>query len=150
MENWIISSTDRKKAHIVLACITCENVVLFTAEAEILREKGKTMDLFLPTVCLSCEKDERMSGAVGSSGGYATTLWTSLSISYGMIRMWQPFLAMNAFLGGELSVPTTKVKLVQYDEVRDMVGSDYIIQSVLLDHKTGRAEVHKYLHTGFL
>jgi hypothetical protein len=73
----------------------------------------------------------------------------SLSISYGIIRMWQPFLAMNAFLGVELSVLTTKVKLVQYDEVRDMVGSGYIVQSVLLDHKTGRPEVQKYLHTGF-
>jgi hypothetical protein len=56
---------------------------------------------------------------------------------------------MNAFLGVELSVLTTKVKLVQYDEVRDMVGSGYIVQSVLLDHKTGRPEVQKYLHTGF-
>jgi hypothetical protein len=63
--------------------------------------------------------------------------------------MWQPFLAMNAFLGGELSVPTTKVKLVQHDEVRDRVGSDYIVQSVLLDRKTGRPEVQKYLHTEF-
>ena len=50
----------------------------------------------------------------------------------------------------ELALPTTKVKLVQRDEVRDMVGSDYIVQSVLLDHNTGRtAEVHPYLQTGF-
>ena len=131
----------------MLACITCENVVLLTAEAEILREKGKTMDLFLPTVCVSCEGDERRK--ILPFVKSATAMWTSLSISSGIIRMWQPFLAMNAFLGGELSVPTTKVKLVQRDEVRNMVGSDYIVQSVLLDHKTGRAEVHTYLQCGF-
>lgn len=146
MENWIISSTDRK-AHIVLACITCENVVLLTAETEILREQqGKTMDLFLPTVCMSCEEDERRKVL---PLGKSTAMWTSLSISHNMIRPWQPFSAMNALLGGELCIPLTKVKLVRRGEVRDMVGSDYVVQSVLLDRKTGRAEVHKYLHTGF-
>jgi hypothetical protein len=55
--------------------------------------------------------------------------------------MWQPFLEMSAFLEGELFAPKTKVTLVQRDEVRDKVGSNYIVQSV--DHTTGhRVEVH--------
>jgi hypothetical protein len=45
----------------VLACITCENVVLLTTKDEVLRNK----DLFLPTVCVSCENDERMMGNSG-------------------------------------------------------------------------------------
>jgi hypothetical protein len=137
MEDWHIANPNWK-AHVVLACITCENVVLLTTKAEILQTKPQTMNLFLPTLCVSCEKDERRPVAFGQSGiGSATALWTSLSISHGIIRTWQPFLEMKAFLGGELSMPTTKVKLVRRDEVRDKVGSDYIVQSVLLDHGTG-------------
>jgi hypothetical protein len=79
MENWTYSSPNWK-AHIVLACITCENVVLLTTKPEILREKVQTTNLFLPTVCVLCEKDEWMSGALRSSGiGSATAMWTLLS-----------------------------------------------------------------------
>jgi hypothetical protein len=57
---------------------------------------------------------------------------------------------MKAFLEGELSEPTTKVKLVQRDEIRDKLGSSYMVQSVLLDHSTGRVvQVHPYLQSGF-
>jgi hypothetical protein len=127
----------------VLACITCENVVLFTTKGKVL---ASYRDLFLPTVCVSCEKDERMSG---SGIGSATALWTSLSISHNMIRTWQPFLAMKDFLKVELSEPTTKVKLVQRDEVSDKLGSNYIVRSVLLDHSAGGVEVRPYLQGGF-
>ena len=83
------------------------------------------MNLFLPTFCVSGEKDESRKLVFGKIGiGSAAAMRTSLSISYGIIRTWQPFSAMKALLGGELSVPTTKVKLVQRDEVRDMVGSE--------------------------
>jgi hypothetical protein len=58
--------------------------------------------------------------------------------------------AMKAFTEGELSVPTTKVKLVQRDEITDMLGSHYIVQSVLVGHSTGRGvQVHPYLQSGF-
>jgi hypothetical protein len=60
----------------VLACITCENVVLLTTKGKVL---ANYKDLFLPTVCVSCENDERMMGNSGI--GSATALWTSLSIS---------------------------------------------------------------------
>jgi hypothetical protein len=57
---------------------------------------------------------------------------------------------MKAFLEGEPSVLTTKVKLVQRDKVRDIVRSNYIVQSVLLDYSTGRAvQGHLYLQSGF-
>ena len=72
-------------------------------------------------------------------------MWTSLLISCGIIQTWEPFSVIKAFLGGELSIPTTKVKLVQRDKVKDIVESDYMVQSVLLDHKTGHAEVYIYL-----
>jgi hypothetical protein len=97
----------------MLAYITCENVILLKTKAEILQEKAQTINLFLPTVYVLYEKDERMIGAIGSSGiGSATALWTLLSISYNIIRMWQPFLEMSAFLEGELFTPKTKVTLV--------------------------------------
>jgi hypothetical protein len=144
MESWGYFASDWK-AQVVLACITCENVVLLTTKPEILRKKAQTTNLFLPTVCLSCEKDERMAGT-----GSATALWTSLSISHNIIRTWQPFLEMRAFLEGELFTPTTKVKLAQRDEVRDKVGYEYIVRSVLLDPSPGVAiQVHPYLQSGF-
>lgn len=89
MENW---HTSPWKAHIVLACITCENIALLKTKAEILEKKGPSINVFLPTVCVSCEKDE-MRG-FGKSG------MGSLSISHNIIRMWQPFLEMSAFLEG--------------------------------------------------
>jgi hypothetical protein len=53
---------------------------------------------------------------------------------------------MRAFLEGDLSAPTAKVKLAQRDKVRDKVESDYIVQSVLLDLSPGGAvQVHLYL-----
>ena len=144
MNTWTNSSD--WTAHVALACITCENVVLLTTKPEILRKKGYTVNLFLPTVCASCEKDERMMGGFGA--GTRTALWTSLSISHNIIRMWQPFLEMRAFLEGLLSAPTRSVNLVQRDEVRDKAGSDYIVQSV--DRTAGdRVEVHPYLLSGF-
>jgi hypothetical protein len=96
MENWTYSSPDGK-AHVVLACITCENVVLLTTKPEILREKKQTINLFLPTVCVLCEKDEKRLVGVG----IGLALWISLSISHNIIRTWQPFLEMRAFLEGD-------------------------------------------------
>jgi hypothetical protein len=128
----------------VLACITCENVVLLTTKDKVLRNK----DLFLPTVCVSYEKDERIMENSGI--GSATVLWISLSISHSIIGIWQPFLAMKAFLEGELSEPTTKVRLVQRNKVTDKLGSNYMVQSVLLDQSTGQVvQVHPYLQSGF-
>lgn len=47
-----------------------------------------------------------------------------------------------------LLAPKTKVKLVQRDEVRDKVESNYIVQSV--GRTTGdRVEVHPHLLSGF-
>ena len=95
----------------VLACITCENVVLFTAEAEILREKGKTMKL-----------------------------WHNSDVA--------AFLGNERFPGRGAVCANDEGQLVQRDEVRDKVGSDYIVQSV--DRTTGhRVEVHPYLLSGF-
>lgn len=87
----------------MLACITCENVVLLTTKDEVLRNK----DLFLLTVCVLCKNDKRIMGNSGI--GSATALWTSLSISHSIIRTWQPFLAIKAFLEGELSKLTTRL-----------------------------------------
>jgi hypothetical protein len=57
-------------------------------------------------------------------------------------------LEMRAFLEGELLAPETKVKLVQRDEVRDKVESDYIVQSV--DHSIGhKVKVHPCRKSGF-
>jgi hypothetical protein len=81
MDNWTYSSPDRK-AYVVLAYITCENVVLLTTKPEILREKAQTINLFLPTVYVLCEKGKRIAEGFRKSGiGSATALWISLSIS---------------------------------------------------------------------
>jgi hypothetical protein len=80
MKNW---DTSDWKAHIVQACISCKNVVVLTTEPEILQEKEQMTNLFLPTVCVLCEKGGRMAIGFGKSGiGSATALWTSLLIGY--------------------------------------------------------------------
>lgn len=145
------------KSHIVLACITCEKVILFTTEDEDLRAKAfdnGTVNLFLPTVCFSCDKAERKKVADGKSDKEITmTMWTSLSISRDFIQTWQPYLAMKAFLEGILSTsksPESSVSLVQRDNIRDMIGPHYKIQSAVVNPSTGvAAEVHPYLQSGF-
>lgn len=93
--------------HIVLAYITYKNVILLIIKGEVL---ASYMDLFLPMVCVSCEKNKKISRSSGI--GSATALWILLSISYSIIRTWQPFLVIKAFLERKLSNPIIKVKLV--------------------------------------
>ena len=64
--------------------------------------------------------------------------------------MWQPYLAMCAYLNGDLSVKQPEVPLVQRDKIKDMIGSKYTIQSVSLNVGEGvPAQVHPYLQSGF-
>jgi hypothetical protein len=86
MNNEFELKMDGWKSHIVLACITCEKVILLTTEDNYLRAKGydsQTINLFLPTVCLSCERDKRKKAADEKSDEEITTaMWTSLWISW--------------------------------------------------------------------
>ena len=57
----LILKMDDLKSRMALARITCEEVVLFTTEYVFLLVEGhniQVVNLFLPTVCFSCEKDE--------------------------------------------------------------------------------------------
>jgi hypothetical protein len=60
-------------AHITLAYITYKNVVLLTIKPKILREKGYTINLFLPMVYALYEKDKRIIG-----GGFRAGIRTAL------------------------------------------------------------------------
>lgn len=92
-------------SHIVLACITCGSVVLLTRtdkDRNAARRAYETVihlstndenvrwfddgpvNLFLPTVCSSCDK---------------VASWTTFSISRSLLQTWQPYRAMSAFLG---------------------------------------------------
>jgi len=140
------------KAHIALACISCEKVVLFTIEDDILRTRDlDNVDLFIPTVCFSCENDEkRKTSDAKSNKDVPVAVWMPLSISVGMVRTWKPYSAMNTFLGGSLLLPKKKLSLVHRDEVRDMAGSNYKIQSVKLNPSTEvAAQLDPYLQSGF-
>jgi len=148
MEYWDSSTW---KAHIALACISCEKVVLFTTEDDILRTRNSdTVDLFIPTVCFSCESDEKRKTADAKSNkDVPVAVWMPLSISKGMVWEWKPYSAMNTFLGGRLFLPK-KLSLVHRDEVRDMAGSNYKIQSVKLNPSTEvAAQLDPYLQSGF-
>jgi hypothetical protein len=151
MEDW--NSSIHWKSYIVLTCITCEKVVLLTIKDEILRamENEITINVFLPTVCFSCEKDERKKVACRKSDKEITmAMWTSLSISHHIIRMWEPYNSMKSFLHGQLSLPERKVSLVQRDRVRDAIESNYTVRSVILNPDTETAaEVLPYLQSGF-
>jgi hypothetical protein len=113
-----LTSTFEWKSHIVLACITCGKVILLTrtdkdrkaarrAYEIIIRLTttpnprkfdDRPINLFLPTVCSSCD------GAAS---------WTSLSINRSLMQTWQPYRAMNAFLEGDLSMLGSPISLVR-------------------------------------
>ena len=68
-----------------------------------------------------------------------------------MIEIWQPYLAMGAFLEGELSLLGSSIRLVQCEAIRRTIGSDYVIQSVEVNTSSGAtAHVHSYVKGGFL
>jgi hypothetical protein len=138
----------------VLACITCEKVILFTRidnswEAAH-RASGKVIDLilhveelgdrivnlFIPTVCSSC---------VGVAS------WTSLSMNRNFLETWQPHLEMRAVLGGSLLMLGSSISLVHYEDVRKTIGSDYMIRSVAMNPSPGHTtHIQPYLQSGFL
>jgi hypothetical protein len=140
--------------HVVLACITCEAVSLLTrpnntqrAAREASRKFmqlipvdpstdqsiiDRTVNLFLPTVCRSCN---------GSAS------WTSISISRNLIDIWQPFLAMRAFLEADLSIFGSSISVVDHAEVIRIASSDYKIQSVVVSG--AKVVVQQFLKSGF-
>ena len=153
-------TSDEWKSHIVLACATCEKVILFTKTHEDWRAartasqmvmqfipanpldtrvaEDVIINLFLPTVCSSCSK---------------VASWESLSISRSVMEMWQPYLAMRAFLEGDLSLLGSSISLVHCEVVRRTISldSDYVIQSVEVNPSSGAAaQVHSYLQGGLL
>jgi hypothetical protein len=94
------------------------------------------VNLLLPTVCSSCSKDAS---------------WQSISISRNMIEIWQPYLAMRAFLEGDLSLLGSSISLVHSEAIRKIIGADYMIQSVKVNPSSGvAAHAHSYLKGGFL
>jgi len=146
-------------SHIVLACMTCEEVVLLSREDED-REAGRKplgkvidllplelidedyqenraiiVSLFLPTICTSCSK-------------YST--WRTFSISRSFVETWQPYLALRAFLEGDLSLLGTLISVVHCADVKNAVGSSYKMQSVKVNPSEGVAAERKpYLKAGF-
>jgi hypothetical protein len=97
---------------------------------------NRIINPFLPTVCSSCDRP---------------TSWTSLLISRGIIETWQPYLAMNAFLEGDLLIIGSSISLVHRDKVTEIIGSDYMIRSVEVNPSRGvAAQVQLYLQSGLL
>ena len=140
-------------SHIVLACITCEEVALITTDDQFLRVKGyddRIVNLFLPTVCFDCEQDGRRKVAEKKSDKEGTTpMWVAVSISWNIIRFWQPYVAMVAYLR-DMSIEKPKVNLVRRDQVKDLIESKYSIQSVILSESSGKpVRVLPYLRGGF-
>ncbi|KAF8848531.1 hypothetical protein BDZ45DRAFT_753729 [Acephala macrosclerotiorum] len=151
------TSTFEWKTHFVLACITREKVILFTrpdkrmtAACEASQKVIQLVALglntqtigneiinpFLPTVRVSCDR---------------ATSWTSLSISRAFMETWQPYLAMNAFLEGDLSIIGPSTSLVRRAKVMEITGSDYMIRRMVVNPSPGiTAQVQPYLQSGVL
>ncbi|KAH9203556.1 hypothetical protein DL95DRAFT_399233 [Leptodontidium sp. 2 PMI_412] len=150
----------RWESHIVLACITCEKVVLVSRTSEDLETArvilhhvaallqaespsssyrytvGSTVNLFLPTVCSSCSK---------------SSSWKTLSISGKLIETWQPYLAMCAFLEGDLSLLGLSISMVHYEDIKNVMGADCVVRSVEINATPEAAvEVKPFLQSGFL
>jgi hypothetical protein len=148
------------ESHIVLACMTCEEVVLLSRKDEnreaARKPLGKVIDLlplelinedyqenramivslFLPTVCTSCGKHSS---------------WQTFSMSRSFVETWQPYLALRAYLEGDLSLLGSLISVVHCADVKNAVGSFYVMQSVKVNPSTGAAaEREPYLKGGFL
>lgn len=143
--------------NIVLACITCERVILLTKPNEDQRaaqtafnsviqsmpvqynqvKRGdKPFNIFLPTVCSSCD------GAVS---------WKSLSINKSFMATWQPYLAMSTFLEGDLSMLGSTISLVRFERIMSIIAPDYVIRSVVVNPSSGAAaQVQPHLQSGFI
>jgi hypothetical protein len=101
------------------------------------RETGDRIGhLFLPTVCSSCSK---------------SSSWKTLSIKRTYIETWQPYLAMCAFLEGDLSLLGSSISMVHYDNIRDVMGAACVVRSVEVNPTPeAAAQVKPYLQSGFL
>lgn len=148
------------ESHIVLACMTCEEVVLLSrkdTDREAARTPlGKVIDLlplelidvdyqenraiidslFLPTVCSSCSKHSS---------------WKTFTIRRSYIEIWRPYLALSAFLDGDLSLLGSLISVVHCEDVKNAVGSSYMMRSVKVNPSAeAAAEIKPYLKGGFL
>lgn len=151
--------TGRWKSHIVLACITCEEVILLSrtdedrtaartplqkvinllpiqlAEVDFRKNREMVASLFLLTVCSSCSKHSS---------------WKTFSINRSFIETWQPYLALNAFLEGDISLLGSLISVVHCEDLKNAVGSSYIMQSVKVNPDSGAAaRVEPHLQSGF-
>ena len=67
-----------------------------------------------------------------------------------MVELWEPYLAMRAFLEGDLSLIGSLISLAQREDNREGVGSDYSIQSAkITPSPESAAEVLPYIQAGF-
>jgi hypothetical protein len=109
---------------------------LILSDLNIHKADDGIINLFLPTVCSSCDR---------------LPSWTSLSISRSFMETWQPYLAMSAFLEGDLSMIGSPISLVHRERVIEIIGSGYIVQSVVVNPSPeAAAKVQPYLRSGVL
>lgn len=67
------------------------------------------------------------------------------------MEIWQLYLAMRAFLEGDLLLLGSSISLVHCEAARKTIGSDYVIQSVEVNPSSeAAAQVHSYLQGRFL
>lgn len=67
-----------------------------------------------------------------------------------MIETWQPYLAMRAFLEGDLSLLGSSISLVHSEAIRKLIDADYVIQGAEVNPSSGAAaHAHPYLKGGF-
>jgi hypothetical protein len=65
--------------------------------------------------------------------------------------MWQPYLALRAFLEGDVSLLGSLISVVHCADVIDVVGSSCVMQSVKSNPSAeAAAEIVPYLKVGFL
>jgi hypothetical protein len=140
-------SLKTSNSYIVLACITCETVVLLTApRQDIFCDNGSVDNLFTPTICASCEpKDDSKS-------------WSKISINKKLVVLWGPYLAMTGLAHSSLSKSPeldeshdgTQVRLTGRARAAQILDGEIEICSVLMNPKGGgRLEVLPYVESGF-
>lgn len=149
MEDKIIFSF-RHKSHIVVHCVDCDGVVLFTSlddkEAD---PKVKGDKLFLITKCRSCEEADNNEWGKGERNTEASAFLCE------EVAQWMQYKKMNSYLGDDLKLPNpimpiSAIVTVPQEKIKNGLEDGFVVQTVEIEYTAETPlVVRPYLNSGF-
>lgn len=137
------------KTATILACITCEAMLLITdIDQDVIEHPQNYLCnaavIFAPIVCKTCDvnyknKQEQSSRTV------------DVAVNFNLIMMWEPYTAANAYTEGALVINKTVCQMVDRHAVQEHTARGKLMRTVTIaDASDEPLEVKPYLVSGFL